>query len=128
MSNIEKYDREEGSPTRFWIILAILLIIAIIVIYFISFGKINLVEQEDEKTKRIRWIDRRLEDLHFHAKSKEELKKSLDERVKRYFFYTRIVLALLYLAANVAVCIWVIDCDKDFNERLSHPFSGEQPY
>ncbi|GIK70130.1 MAG: hypothetical protein HND27_07100 [Bacteroidetes bacterium] len=110
---------EQARRNRLLILIAVIVVVIVIIVYFVSLGKINLIPEEDEKTKRIRWIDNRLQDLHFEAKSKKELKEKLDEKVKRYFLYTRIALSFLYLAANLALFFWVLDASKDCNDRLS---------
>jgi len=97
MPKRKKNNKEEKAMfNQSLIIIAVILIILIIALYFISLGKINLIGQEDEKTKRIRWIDKRLKNLHVESKTKEELKEKLDEEVRQYFFYTRIVLSITY--------------------------------
>ena len=115
----ESNNEERARRNRFWIVVAVIVVIVIIILYFVSLGKINLIEEEDEKTKKLRWIDKRLQDLHFEAKSKEELKIELAEKVNKYFRYTRIALVFLYIAANFSVFVWGFDCSKDFNDKLS---------
>lgn len=116
----KRNSREEKAKfNRLLIIIAVILLILIIALYFISLGKINIIGQEDEKTKRIRWIDERLKNLQVEAKSKEELKEKLDKKVRQYFFYTRMALSVFYFVANMAIFIWLTDNKKGCDDRLS---------
>lgn len=85
-------------------IIAVIVLIIIIIVYFLTLGKVNyLSEEEDGKQKRIKWIDERLNYLSLEVTSKLELKRILDEKVKRYFLYTRIAIVAIVIKFN---CCW----------------------
>lgn len=121
MAKRRKRKQRENNRTSQdrWIVLAVVVVVLIIIVYAISLGKINLIEQEDEKTRRIRWIDKRLKSLCYQAQTKEELKRKLDKKVRQYFLYTRIALAVFYIAANVCGLIWLTDGNAALGDRLS---------
>lgn len=89
---------------RVLIIIAAIILIIIIVVYFISLGKVDYLSEEgNDKDRRIKWIDERLSYLSQEFSTKLELKKYLDEKVKRYFLYARIIIVTIILMLN---CCW----------------------
>ncbi|MHB8259072.1 MAG: hypothetical protein ACYDCN_13310 [Bacteroidia bacterium] len=94
-----------------------LLLVAIIIFYLFTFGKINLLK-ENENEKRLKWIENRLSHLHYQFKTKEELRAKLDLKVKQYFFLTRILIASIFLFLNI-ICFFYWISKPDFYDRLS---------
>lgn len=113
------FKTKKEDDNQFLIVLAVILVIAIIIIYCLSLGKINFIQSDDEKRKRLRWIDQRLKHLHVEAKNKEELKKELNRKVKNWFFIARCFLVLIYLGGNVIGYFYLTDHCLSFSDRVS---------
>ena len=111
------------NKNKIWLIIAVIVLIIIILIYFASLGTVNLADrkpsEEDEKAKRKRWIDERLNDLRYRAESKKALKEKLDHKVKKYFLYTRIALVFIFLGLNAFFYFFVLGFDKGFDDKIS---------
>jgi hypothetical protein len=112
-------EEDDQKSNRALIVIAVIILIAIIIVYCLSLGLINFAKQDDEKEKRLRWIDERLKDLHVEAKSKEELKEQLNKKVRKYFLLARILLSFLYLALNAGGIMCLMKFEHDFHESLS---------
>lgn len=112
-------EKENKALKYFLICLAIVIIVVVILLYFVSLGKYNLLKDEDPKAKRIKWIDKRLAALQYHAKTKEELKIKLNSKVKKWFLYTRIAIVLLYLSANTILYFFLAHGNNDWTGKFS---------
>src|ERR1700739_4638910 len=93
----KKKESEERERNQMLIAIVVLIIlVAIIIVYIFTFGKFNYLK-EDRVKKRLKWIDDRLADLHYQYKTKEELRAQLDLRVKRAFFWSRVIMVAIFL-------------------------------
>ena len=104
------------NPNRIFIWIGIFLIIVLIIIYLITLGKLNFLEK-DGKSKRLKWIEDRLASLEIESKNKIEIKRQLDERVKKWFLYARCILGGVYLILNVVGFYFIPKVD--FNDKIS---------
>ena len=104
------------NPDHIYLWIGIFFIIVLVIIYLITLGKLNFL-LEDEKSKRLKWIEDRLASLEIESKNKIEIKRQLDERVKRWFLYSRCILGGIYLFIN-GVAFYFIP-KSDFNDKIS---------
>lgn len=90
-----------------WFLISILVVFLIllgILLYYSSFGKIDLINSiEDKIITKNKWIDHRIRKLNKHRLSKIELKKKLDKYVLQLFLLFRIVVVLLVLIGDVVL-------------------------
>lgn len=96
MSKKKKLTKKE----RALIIIAGVVLIFLIIAYFVSLGKVNYLSETDENKKKLKWIEDKLKDLESDVVSKQDLKRKLDERVRVYFFRTRLAIIVVILLLN----------------------------
>lgn len=112
----KRKNHTKENPNHIYLWIGIFFIIILVIIYLITLGKLNFL-QEDDKNKRLKWIENRLATLEIESNNKIEIKKQLDERVKKWFLYARFILGGIYLALN-GVAFYFIP-KADFNDKIS---------
>lgn len=102
-----------NSFNELWVIIVL---VVIIILYYISLGKINLIDTERHKN-RLQGIEDRLAALNSDIQNKRQLKEKLDKRVKTWFLIARCILGGIYLLTNTVVFLTIPK--EGFYEKLS---------
>ncbi len=114
--NRKKHTANNENPNHVYIWIGIFFVIVLVIIYLITLGKLNFL-QEDAKSKRLKWIEERLASLEIESQNKIEIKRQLDERVKKWFLYARCILGGVYLVLN-GIGFYFIP-KVEFNDKIS---------
>lgn len=104
----------------------IIVIIAIILIFYLSLGKIDFAKQYEERQKRIHEIKKKTEELNESKDLKIKRKLKLDKDVKHFFYAARIFIGLILIFLNCVLFKFLIkpelvdaSCHFNFNHTIS---------
>lgn len=108
LSAVSMEQNKDSRPNKikrvlFYTIL-LLVIVAVIHLYYATFGKVDLTELVENKlVKHNRWVDPKIKKLESSYASTVDLKRKLDSYVSRIFWGFRIVSALQFIVFNIYV-------------------------
>jgi len=96
----------QSKTDHFWAIIILLLIVALIV-YAVSFGKVDLITEKpgdkDSLSEKRRLAEIRHKKLQSLIKAKKNLKIKLDKRFKTIYLLVRIAFLCIYVGLNIAL-------------------------